>query len=99
MQVARVVESLQVELGFRVFYSGYVASRTMPLCARELPQLGRAFSLPTSDGLVETLQALYVAHGGWTWPVDHQRFQSESFLEVGGAPRPGAGFTLNCVTA
>src|SRR5688500_17902804 len=70
VQVARVVESIQVELGFRVFYSGYVASRTMPLCARELPQLGRAFSLPTSDGLVETLQALYVAHGGWTWPVD-----------------------------
>jgi len=100
VQVARVVESVQQELGFSVLYSGYVASRTMPLCARELPRLDRAFSLPTDQRLAEVLTRLYVEQGAWTWPLDHQRFAHECFLGAGGgSPRAGTGFPLNCVTA
>jgi len=99
-QVARVVESLKDALGYRVVYSGYVASRTMPLAAETLPRLGQAFRLATNPKLVEPIEALYRNHGCWTWPVDYQRFDTESFLEdTGQAPQPGWGFGLNCITA
>lgn len=100
VQVCRVIESLRDELGYRVLHSGYVASRTMPLAARELPRLTMAAHLPTNSQLVETLVALYCKHDCWTWPPDFQRFDGECFLEHdSGKPRPGSGFTLNCVTA
>lgn len=100
VQLARVVESLQPEHGFRLFFSGYIAHRTMPLAAAGLPRLGRWFELPTQPELVAPIEALYRRHGCWTWPVDYQRFATESFLEAGDArPAPGAGFRLNCVTA
>lgn len=99
VQVSRVVESLAAERGFRVFYSGYVASRTMPLAARHLPQLGRWFERRIDPAVAAPIEALYKEHGAWTWPEDHQRFASEVFLERGEAPRAGSGFRLNCITA
>ena len=99
VQLARVIESLQPELGFRVFYSGYVAHRTMPLAAAVLPRLGGWFELPTQSELVAPIEALYRKHDCWTWPVDYQRFATETFLESGATrPDPGSGFRLNCVT-
>jgi hypothetical protein len=99
VQVARVIESLKNELGFRVFCSGYIAHRTMPLAGAVLAQLGNWFELPTQPMLMESLQALYREHGCWTWPTDHERFERETFLEVGGGlATPGSGFRLNCVT-
>jgi LmbE family N-acetylglucosaminyl deacetylase len=104
IQVLRAVESLQPELGFRLFSSGYVAHRTMALAARALPRVARWFELPTRPELVAPIEELYRAHGCWTWPVDYQRFASETFLEVSMesddlGPAPGSGFRLNCVTA
>ncbi len=100
VQVCRVIESLRDELGYRVLHSGYVASRSMPLAARELPRLSGVMRLSTNLALQETLASLYDKHGCWTWPLDFQRFESECFLEAdGNAPRPGSGFPLNCVTA
>jgi LmbE family N-acetylglucosaminyl deacetylase len=100
VQLARVVESLRPELGFRQLYSGYIAHRTMPLAAPLLPRLGRWFELPTRPDLVEPIAALYREHGCWTWPTDYRRFSSESFLEASDElPAAGSGFRLNCVTA
>jgi LmbE family N-acetylglucosaminyl deacetylase len=99
VQLSRVVESLSTEHGFRVFYSGYIAYRTMPLAARHLPQLGSWFELPVQPSVAEPIEALYKQHGAWTWPDDHQRFSAEVFLERADAPRPGSGFRLNCITA
>jgi LmbE family N-acetylglucosaminyl deacetylase len=104
IQVLRAVESLQPELGFRLFSSGYVAHRTMPLAARALPRIARWFELPTRPELVAPLEALYRAHGCWTWPTDYQRFATETFLEActendAPSPAPGSGFRLNCVAA
>ena len=98
VQVARVVHSLHAELGYRVFYSGYVAPRTMPLAAAELARFGNWFELPTQPALCERVQALYRTHGCWTWPNDYQRFATETFLEACDEPgKAGSGFRLNCV--
>lgn len=99
VQVSSVVDSLSAEYGFRVLYSGYIASRTMPLAARHLPRLGGWVELPVQSALAEPIEALYKRHGAWTWPADHQRFSSEVFLQRTGEPRPGSGFRLNCITA
>jgi LmbE family N-acetylglucosaminyl deacetylase len=100
VQLERVLESLRPALGFRLFHSGYVAHRTMPLCAQALPRLGRWFELPTDPTLAEPIAALYRQERCWTWPVDHQRFATETFLEASGDPPiAGSGFRLNCVTA
>jgi LmbE family N-acetylglucosaminyl deacetylase len=99
VQVARVVESLRRELGFRLFHSGYIAHRTMPLAGAVVAQLGDWFELPTQPAAVACLEALYREHGCWTWPTDHERFATETFLEAGvPLAEPGSGFRLNCVT-
>jgi len=98
VQVACVVESLRRELGFRLLHCGYIADRTMPLAATALRQLQRYRELPTQASVATALQALYSAHGCWTWPQDYARFDSETFLEhTQTLPPPGAGFRLNCV--
>lgn len=100
VQLARVLDSLQPELGFRHFHSGYIAHRTMPLAAQVLPRLGRWFELPTENTLAEPIAALYRQERCWTWPADHRRFTTETFLEASEhSPHPGSGFRLNCVTA
>jgi hypothetical protein len=100
VQLARVVDSLRGELGFRQFCSGYIADRTMPLAARRLAALGRWFELPTQPKLAAPIVALYREHGCWTWPVEYQHFDTETFFEASGnPPGPGSGFRLNCVTA
>jgi LmbE family N-acetylglucosaminyl deacetylase len=99
VQVARVVEDLRGELGFRRLCSGYIAPRTMPIAARVLPRLGRWFEHPTQPHLVAPVAAIYREHGCWTWPDDYHRFPVEAFLEAtGGCAPPGSGVPLNCVT-
>jgi hypothetical protein len=100
VQLACVLERLRSDLGFRLFHTGYVAHRTMPLAARALPRLGHSFELPTNRCLADSMQALYQRHACWTWPPDYQRFATETFLEATDSePTPGSGFRLNCVTA
>ena len=99
-QLARVLGDLRAELGYRLLYSGYVASRTMPLAAQVLPQLGAAGRIATHAELASRIAALYLKHACWTWPADYQRFEAETFLEnTGRSPRAGSGFALNCITA
>lgn len=99
VQVSRVVDGLRSELGFRQLCSGYVAHRTMPLAGPSLKSMGRWFELPTQAERVAPIVALYREHGCWTWPLDYERFASETFLELGGEAQAGSGFRLNCVTA
>ncbi len=100
VQVARVVDSLRGELGFRTFHSGYIAHRTMPLAAAVLPRVGRWFELSTQPSPADAIEALYRRHGCWTWPAGHPQFASETFLEASGEPpAPGSGFRLNYVSA
>ena len=99
VQLARVVEDLRPQLGFRLFHSGYIAHRTMPLAAPFIARCGYWFELPTQPALAATLQALYRKHGCWTWPADYERFASETFLEATAElPAAGSGVRLNCVT-
>lgn len=98
-QVAAVIESLRAELGYRVFHSSYVASRTLPLTASALQHVGNWFELPTQPRLAQRLQALYQKHDCWTWPSEYEQFATETFLEMSDAPAAaGTGFQLNCVT-
>jgi LmbE family N-acetylglucosaminyl deacetylase len=98
VQLARVIEGLRPRLGFRLFHSGYIAHRTMPLAAAFIARCGQGLELPTQPALATALQALYREHGCWTWPVAYQRFASETFLEATAElPVAGSGFRLNCV--
>jgi LmbE family N-acetylglucosaminyl deacetylase len=98
-QVSAVIESLRGELGFRSFYSGYAAPRTLPLAASALGRIGSWFELATQPGLSKQLQALYQKHDCWTWPAEYSQFDRETFFEVSEAPAaPGSGFRMNCVT-
>lgn len=99
VQVARVVQSLRPALGFRLLHSCYIADRTMPLAATDLSRLRGLCELPTQPTLATQLQELYVAHGCWTWPAEHESFSAETFLESCDEPAPaGSGFRLNYVT-
>jgi LmbE family N-acetylglucosaminyl deacetylase len=99
IQVARVVDALRSELGFRQLCSGYIAPRTMAIAADVLPTLDRWYERPTQPELVAPIEAMYRQHGCWTWPDEHRRFAVEAFLEAtGGSAPPGSGLPLNCVT-
>jgi LmbE family N-acetylglucosaminyl deacetylase len=97
-QVCRAIQACREELGFKLWYSGYVSPRSMPLAARHLPRLMNHFTLPTDLEWSARLRAHYDQHGAWTWHADYLPPDFESFLEDSDAlPRQGALAPLVCV--
>jgi LmbE family N-acetylglucosaminyl deacetylase len=97
VQVCRVVSDLRPELGFRLWHSSYVSPRSAAFAARSLPQLTSHVRLRTDPALATQIQAVYTAHGCWTWHEDFQRFPEEALLERTEQPAAGGGVPLNCV--
>lgn len=98
VQVARVVEDIQRDRGFRLLHSCYVAPRTMPLAQTELPTFTATAEFSCDLDLQQQLHRLYKTYDCWTWPDDFMRFEHECFLERSvDPPRPGSGFRLNYI--
>jgi LmbE family N-acetylglucosaminyl deacetylase len=98
VQVSRVVTGLQAELGYRVFYSSYVAPRSMPFAATFLAHMRAELRLPTRVALAGQVKAVYQAHGAWTWNTAYQPPAEECFLvHVAEAPSEADVLPLNCL--
>lgn len=98
VQISRVVSSLRAELGFAVWFSSYVAPRSLTLAQRYLPGLRREASLATDRALAARLQAHYAAHACWTWHPDYVPPREEAFLaEAETPPTEDEYLPLHCL--
>jgi LmbE family N-acetylglucosaminyl deacetylase len=98
VQVSRVIRDLRPELGFRLWYSSYIASRSMILAAQFVPRLVSKLRLPTNRALALELKALYRQWGCWTWDSEYEPPPDEAFLKESETPlREGLSLPLNCV--
>lgn len=81
VQVYRALSSLQLELGFTIWFSNYVGERSWPM-ARALIDTPLWFSrrrMPSHSALARRLQWTYLRHGAWTWNWTH-RWPPEQLL-------------------
>jgi hypothetical protein len=83
VQVFRVVNNLQAELGFTIWVNNYVSNHSIPFMLRYIPTLGNQFfSAPTDKEIADTIRDLYAQHGCWTWYQDYQWREQETFLRL-----------------
>lgn len=83
VQVYRAVESIQVALGFNLWCSNYVSSRSHTLMASVLNGAHiESFTHDTDRPLARNIAALYKTHGAWTWFDEYTWFERESFLLI-----------------
>lgn len=69
IQVYRVVQALQAEQKFTVWFSNYVSAQALPL-ARQFRQVKlwqEKQTLPTNKAVARRAQKIYQAHKVWTW--------------------------------
>jgi hypothetical protein len=85
VQVYRVVERLQRELGFSLWVSCYVGVKSKRLMEWTIGA-ARAVSqpLPTDLALAHRIRDLCIREGCWTWRNDHEWPKCESFLLMAG---------------
>ena len=81
VQVYRAVKSLQAELQFRLWYTGYVSNKSASLMAREYPTMGRNLGMMRTDkALAESIAGLYKKNECWTWYEDYEWCEYETFV-------------------
>jgi LmbE family N-acetylglucosaminyl deacetylase len=81
VQVYRVVKDLQADLGFTLWFSNYVSSRSAKLFLDYLPQLPETWvHLPVSREMAERLKGHYEANACWTWFQDWAWPEKEAFF-------------------
>lgn len=86
VQVFRVVETLQSQMGFTLWVSNYVSNRSMPLMVNSLEKIDYGhFSKPTNKKLAAQIKNLYHQHGCWTWYSNFKWSEEDSFLKVSSA--------------
>ena len=73
IQVYRAVAALQAELGFTLWFSNYVGSRSWPLARRLGSELrwARRCVLRPDRVTARRLRRIYRLHGAWTWSATH----------------------------
>ena len=86
VQVARVVQSLEPDLGFRTRFSSYIAPRSMAFAAQFLGRMRQESQFEPDRELAARIKAHYTAHGAWTWHADYQPPPSEAFLAMASSP-------------
>ncbi|GAB4524655.1 MAG: hypothetical protein Tsb0020_42750 [Haliangiales bacterium] len=97
--VCSAVESLADELGYRVWYSSYVAAKPLPYAATVLDQLAAGPSLAPDRAVIDQLVPLYRQAGCWTWMWPYTVPASEAYLyRHGERRRPGRALSLTYVT-
>jgi LmbE family N-acetylglucosaminyl deacetylase len=81
VQVFRAVESLQTELGFKLWCSNYFSDKNHGFMVENLPNLiAERHSLRTNLELAQELKSLYQRDDCWTWSDGYRYPDSESFL-------------------
>lgn len=92
VQVFRALQSLQHEIGFKLWMSNYCTERALPLAMRYFQTLpGRYIRLPTNKDFAEQVAQVYKDHQCWTWPDDWAWFDEECYVlapEQGVEPKP-----------
>ena len=81
IQVHRAVAALQTELGYTIWFSNYVGSRSWPL-ARQVggaPCWTRRRAGPPDLATAHQLMQVYRRHGAWTWTRFHRWPAEEAF--------------------
>ncbi len=93
VQLYRVVESLQRELGFDLWFSNYCSNRSYPLMLEYIHSFDSDYvTLPTDSALGEAAREIYRNNGCWTWMDDYLWFNEESFMvNFGQRPKHDAG--------
>lgn len=83
VQIFRVLESLQIELGFTLWVSNYVSDRSAPLMLRYMTSFDNHFiCMPTNRKIAKTIRDLYAQHGCWTWYDGFKWCYNEAFLRL-----------------
>jgi LmbE family N-acetylglucosaminyl deacetylase len=87
VQVSRVVRSLGAQLGFRSYFSSYVAPRSARFATQFTANLHQDLLIATDRALADRIKALYLAHGCWTWHTEYVAPETEAFLTHNDGPR------------
>ena len=83
VQVYRAVRQAQVDLGFELWTSAYVGTRSHALMTRCLEGAGvESITLETDASLAKDIADRYKEHGVWTWFDDYQWPEHETFLRI-----------------
>jgi LmbE family N-acetylglucosaminyl deacetylase len=97
IQVYRAVAALQAELGFTLWFSNYVGSRSWPLARRLGGQLrwARRCVVKPDRVTARRLRRVYRVHGAWTWTSTHYWPSCEVLYGVppAGSSEPGHPLT------
>ncbi len=68
VQVYRVVKTLQLELGFDIWFSNYFSSKSFSLFSKYSGQLDTSVLInPIDQNLVKSIKAIYEKNKCWTW--------------------------------
>ncbi|PHP67518.1 hypothetical protein CSC94_07370 [Zhengella mangrovi] len=88
VQVFRVLQHLQREIGFQLWMSNYCTERSLPLATRYFRSAPDGYiRLPADKAYADQVADLYRKHGCWTWADDWSWFDDECFMK---APAEGA---------
>ncbi|TDH34196.1 hypothetical protein E2A64_16065 [Pseudohoeflea suaedae] len=92
VQVFRALQSLQREIGFKLWMSNYCSERTLPLAMRYFQTSpGGYIRLPTNKQFAEQVAQVYKDHQCWTWSDDWAWFDEECYIlapDQGKEPEP-----------
>lgn len=98
VQVSRVVRSLGSRLGFRTYFSSYIAPRSMRFASQFIPGLRQELRLETDRALADRIKAVYLEHGCWTWHNDYVAPTTEAFLiQAERTPTEADSLSLSCL--
>jgi LmbE family N-acetylglucosaminyl deacetylase len=91
VQVYRAVRSLQDEMGFNLWFSGYASTKSALLLSRQIPEIAERMRLPTDLVLADRLMQLYKANDCWTWYDDYSWPEDEVFVRAAESLLSGEG--------
>lgn len=102
VQVFRVIDNLQQEFGFGLWFSNYCSSKSYGLMLRYISGFGSSYRTMEADReLGERLKHLYQRNKCWTWYEDFDWFTHECFMRSrrgeAGAGSAGHIFPLNFI--
>ena len=100
VQVFRVIEGLQDQMGFALWVPNYVSNRSIPLMMNSKEKISNSFFRVSTDKILAAkIKDLYQKQECWTWYSDFQWKNEEIFLKVNPAGhyshRLGRSFPLN----
>jgi hypothetical protein len=83
VQIFRVIENLQRELGFSIWVSNYASNRSTPLMLNSTAKISnRVFCECPNKERAAQIKDLYIKYGCWTWLPDFVWSDQETFLQI-----------------